>query len=300
MVSNTHQNLSVVRADSHWAIAFSAMAGPCEVLVRCSDASEVRRLASLAYDETIRIEQKFSRYRDDNIVYAINHADGRPISLDEESAHLLQYAGQCFEISDGLFDITSGILRKAWTFNGGEINPDRKLIDSLLKLVGWGKVTIDENAVTFLPGMEIDFGGLGKEYAVDRVAQMLFQISHKPLMVNFGGDIRAMGPDPNDTPWKIGIENPEPEIGPVGVFELSQGAVATSGISHRHCFVNGVRLGHILDPRTGWPVANPPRSVTVLADYCLEAGLLTTLAMLQGRDAELFLDAQNVVYHCIR
>ncbi len=84
------------------------------------------------------------------------------------------------------------------------------------------------------------------------------------------------------------------------MFELINGGAATSGISHRHCYVNGVKLGHILDPRTGWPAADAPRSVTVLARFCLEAGLLTTLAMLQGPEAESFLQAQGVTHHCIR
>jgi thiamine biosynthesis lipoprotein len=300
MTFEKHQEPRVVQTDSHWVISFDAMASPCEVLVRCAKASEARSISSLASAETWRIEHKFSRYRDDNIIHAINHSVGEPVSLDDETLGLLHYAAQCHELSDGLFDITSGVLRKAWTFSGREVEPDQKLISSLLELVGWNKVKLCDHSVTLLPGMEIDLGGLGKEYAVDRIAQQLFEGFNIPVMVNFGGDIRTLSPDPEDIPWKIGIENPDQDEQAIGLFELRSGAVATSGISHRHCFVNGVRLGHILDPRTGWPVADPPRSVTVAADYCLEAGLMTTLAMLHGKDAELFLDAQDVVYHCIR
>ncbi|HVP06444.1 MAG TPA: FAD:protein FMN transferase [Candidatus Acidoferrum sp.] len=300
MASEKHGSFSLTRCESYWAATFSAMASPSEILIRSDNESEVQRLASLAYFETDRIESKFSRYRDDNIVFAINHSDGQEISLDQETADLLRYAGQCYELSDGLFDVTSGILRKAWTFNGGPVTPDKNLIDSLLPSVGWDKIALRDHSIVLKPGMEIDLGGLGKEYAVDRVADLLYSHAHVPLLVNFGGDLRAMSPEGNKLSWQIGIEDPESEGTPVGVFELRTGGAATSGVSHRHCWVNGVKLGHILDPRTGWPVAGAPRSVTVLARFCLEAGLLTTLAMLQGSEAESFLQAQGVTHHCIR
>ncbi len=192
MPSEKHESFSLTRYESYWAVHFSAMASPCEIFIRSENESEVEQLASLAYLETDRIERKYSRYRDDNIVFAINHSDGREISLDQETADLLRYAGRCHELSDGLFDITSGILRKAWTFNGGPFTPDQSLIDSLLQLVGWDKVTLNDHTISLKPGMEIDLGGLGKEYAVDRVADILFSRSHLPLLVNFGGDLRSM------------------------------------------------------------------------------------------------------------
>jgi FAD:protein FMN transferase len=276
------------------------MASPCEILVRCNRQGEAEELASLAFMETKRIEVKFSRYRDDNLVYAINHSDGQAITLDAETSQLLQYASQCYDLSDGLFDITSGILRRAWKFDGQEISPDTNLISSLRGLVGWGKVEFDGIHVKLLPGMEIDLGGLGKEYAVDQVAQLLYENSHFPLMANFGGDIRALDLSGKHEPWHIGIENPYLEGGSAGAIQLRQGAVTTSGDSRRFCFVEGQRLGHILDPRTGWPVGGAPRSVTVMADFCMEAGLLSTMAMLKGKDAEAFLTEQGVKYYCIR
>lgn len=257
-------------------------------------------LASLAFSETTRIEQKFSRYRADNIVHAINHGDGSPVAVDEETAHLLTYAGQCYDLSGGLFDITSGVLRRAWKFDGRVVHPDQRLIDTLRELVGWTKVRYDGASITLLAGMEIDFGGIGKEYAVDRVAQLVFGASGRPVMVNFGGDIRACSAETDPHTWDVGIEDPLRHDRPLGLIALSRGAVTTSGDAHRCCYVDGQRLGHILDPRTGWPAADAPQSVTVLGEYCTEAGLLSTLAILQGANAESFLSAQGVVYHCVR
>ena len=286
-----------LREDCRVAV-YSAMAGPCEIHMAGVDKSEADKLASLALAETRRIEQKYSRYRDDNIVSAINNAHGQPVEVDAETAGLLQFADQCFQISDGKFDITSGVLRRAWKFDGREARPDRNFIDSLLATVGWDRVKWTGESLALQPGMEIDLGGLGKEYAVDRVAQMLTGASSASIMVNFGGDIRVLSSTRESRLWTIGIESPDRENEALGHIELRDGGVATSGDSQRYCLYRNRRLGHILNPLTGWPVAGAPRSITVIGRNCLEAGFLATLAMLQGKEARQFLDLQGVEYHC--
>ena len=300
MIETAEKTYSLTRTVSHWLVQFTAMASPCEVLIACEKATDAERLALLAYSETSRIERKFSRYRDDSAVAQINRGNGQPVAIDDETFQLLTYAGECYALTDGLFDITSGILRRAWTFDGREVRSDQGSIDRLLELVGWEKVELTTSAITLLPGMQIDLGGVGKEYAVDRVASLLYTALPVPLLVNFGGDLRAICPPMINHRWDIGVEATDQPNRPVGLIELSHGGVATSGVSYRHCFVNGKRLGHILNPLTGWPVENAPKSVTVLADTCTEAGLLTTTAMLHGDAAEDFLKAQGVVFHCSR
>lgn len=150
-------------------------------------------------------------------------------------------------------------------------------------------------------GMEIDFGGIGKEYAVDRVAQQLREASGKSALVNFGGDL-AVTRTPADRPgWRVGIESVS-EHGPAAdkVIELRAGALATSGDARRFLLRDGNRYSHILDPRSGWPVKDAPRSVTVAADTCTQAGMLSTLAMLEGENAEAFLRAEEVRHWCRR
>ena len=299
MISDSGDTYQIVKHDSHWLITFKSMASPCEIFIRCSNKSEAEQLASLAFTETKRIEKTYSRYRDDNIIYAINNSNGASIEIDEELERLLNYAGQCYNLSDGLFDITSGVLRKAWRFDGNEFTPDKKLIESLLEIVGWDKVELNGNSFRMKPGMQIDLGGIGKEYAVDRVAEMLFERSGRPLLVNFGGDMRAITSEKEPVPWIIGIENPEKAKTAVGEIKLTNGGVATSGDLFRFCIVDGVRMGHILNPKTGWPVSRAPRNVTVLGSYCVEAGFLATLAILQGSQAEQFLKSQDAIGHCI-
>jgi len=298
--SSPSREFQLQDAGTHWVITYEAMASPCEVLVRCRDAGEARQLASLASGETRRIERKFSRYRDDSVVHSINHSNGRPVAVDEETSRLLHYAGQCHALSHGRFDITSGILRRAWTFDGRTLTPDPEHIASLLEHVGWTRVRLEGATVRLPHGMEIDLGGIGKEYAADRVAALLASTTDAAVLVNLGGDLRALGGGRDAHPWTVGIQAPFLEQAAVGQIDLAEAGVATSGDSRRFCIVAGTRLGHILDPRTGWPVAGAPHSVTVVADTCTAAGFLATMAMLHGPDAETFLQAQEVPHHCIR
>jgi thiamine biosynthesis lipoprotein len=148
--------------------------------------------------------------------------------------------------------------------------------------------------------MEIDFGGLGKEYAVDKSAELLRQASAISVLINFGGDIGVTQPRIDGQPWMVGIENVEQEGQAVKLLQLKEGAIATSGDSKRFVWVDGKRRGHILDPRTGWPVEGAPRSVTVAARTCTEAGFLSTWAMLNGKDAEQFLKTPGIQSWCLR
>lgn len=142
--------------------------------------------------------------------------------------------------------------------------------------------------------MEIDFGGIGKEYAVDRAAALVRDITDTPVLINFGGDLFATAPPAGQPHWLVGVES----IGGLqsAMIQLQRGALATSGDARRFLLKNGKRYPHVLTPRTGWPVLDAPRSVTVAANTCVEAGLLATLAMLHGREAEDFLAAQQVLH----
>lgn len=292
------------------------MASPCEVLVDADDEQAAALALRVAFDEARRIESKFSRYRPDNIVHAINHAGGRPVEVDPETALLLDYAATCHALSGGRFDVTSGVLRRAWTFDGSDRVPTSDTVRALLELVGWERVTWRSPVITLPAGMEIDLGGIGKEYAVDRAAALIAAaldggghggapagtLARAPagapaFLVNFGGDLFASGPRRGGRAWAVGVDDPA-RTGEAAVYrvDLARGGLATSGDARRFVRWQGKRLGHILDPRTGWPVEDAPRSVTVVAATCLEAGTLATLACLEGPGARAFLDTQGVQY----
>jgi len=247
-----------------------------------------------------RIEDKYSRYRDDSVTSRINHAGGQMIAVDKETARLLDFAAQCFEISDGLFDITSGVLGRAWTFDGSDKLPDLVQVEALRERVGWDKVTWRKPYFTLPEGMEIDFGGLAKEYAVDRALAEARMVCGAPMLVNFGGDLAVSGPRSGDRRWHVAIASVERDGDMAAMLDLAQGGLATSGDARRYLIKDGVRYSHILDPRTGWPVRDAPRSVTVAAASCVEAGLTATLAMLHGAGAEKFLEQEGMRAWCIR
>ena len=275
------------------------MASPCEVHVDDVDFATVDRVVALAAAEAQRIEAKLSRYRRGNVIDAINTAEGRPVVVDDETARLFDYAARLYELSDGKFDVTSGVLRRAWRFDGSDRVPTAEAVAALLPIVGWHKVRWRAPEITLLPGMQIDLGGIGKEYAVDRAAALVQPLSTKCLL-NFGGDLLALGPQAGGAPWRVGIESVSAEATAAKHIELRVGALATSGDARRFLLKDGKRYGHILDPTTGWPVVGAPRSVTVAAATCTEAGMLATFALLQGADAEAFLEAQGVSFWALR
>ena len=283
------------------AVCFSAMASSCELLLPAADRDVALELGALAAGEARRVEAKFSRYRDDGVVADIHRSRGRAagIELDLETASLLDFARECFELSGGLFDITSGVLRRAWKFDGSDRIPAPDAVAALLPLVGFGKLRWESPRLWLPEGMELDFGGIGKEYAVDRAFHLVSAARETPFLINFGGDLRTNRPTPRG-PWQVGIERPGTECQAAMVLELERGALTTSGDARRFLQKDGIRYGHILDPRSGWPVREAPRSVTVAASTCTEAGLLSTLAMLQGAGAEAFLEEQGVLHWLLR
>jgi thiamine biosynthesis lipoprotein len=289
------QSVELEQKQSNWHGTFRAMASPCEVIIETNHHDEAENIVKLVAAEAWRIEQKFSRYRDDNITFRINNSNGDVIEVDDETARLLDFSDQLFEMSDGMFDVTSGVLRKAWRFDQSDNIPDQQQINELLAVIGWEKVSWNNPQLILAPGMEIDLGGLGKEYAVDRCAQLVRDITPASVLINFGGDIAITRSRKDETRWTIGRISSNPSA-PIGVIKLKQGALATSGDEHRFLEKDGKRYCHILNPRTGWPVEDPPHTVSVAAPTCIEAGMLSTFALLHGNRAEEFLKAQEVPY----
>ena len=280
----------------YWLATFRAMASPCELLIDTDSRQQATVAAQIACDEAMRVEQKFSRYKNDNIIFAINNSQEKAVEVDAETAHLLDYAALCFELSDGLFDVTSGILRRVWRFDGGSKIPHADEVTALLGLIGWQRVSWQRPYLQLPMGMEIDLGGIGKEYAVDRTALLLAQAGFKHCLVNFGGDLLALGPRRNGDSWLVGVDPVSQAQAAVKRLHLQRGALTTSGDTQRYLLRDGSRYSHILNPKTGWPVPQAPRTVTVYANTCLEAGMLATFAMLNGQDAETFLKNQEVNY----
>ena len=284
-----------------FSFRFRAMAAENELQLAAADEAAARRAADLAMADVRRIEAKYSRYRDDSVTTLINRAAGRePVALDAETAALLNYADQCHRLSGGLFDVTSGVLRREWDFKRKPPQlPDPTALAETVALVDWPSVEWSPRTVR-LPraGMEIDFGGIGKEYAADRAATILLDAGIRHGLVDLAGDVRALGPQESGAPWRVGISHPRHQGKVIAFVELASGAIATSGDYERFFMVDGKRYCHILDPRSGMPVT-AWQSVSVVAALCVVAGSCSTIAMLLGRKALPFLRQQQVDFIAI-
>ena len=217
---------------------FVAMASPCSIQMDGQNEAAMRQAAAEAIAEVQRIEQKYSRYLPDSVISRINQNAGQgAIEVDSESSQLLDFADALWQMSDGLFDITSGALRRAWNFRQPRL-PDAAELQDALACVGWQHVERQGNRVRLAQaGMELDFGGFGKEYAADRAAAILQSHGIRHALVNLGGDLHALGgrglPALQAVPWTVQIAHPRPEskadAAPLAALALGLGGLATSG-----------------------------------------------------------------------
>ena len=272
---------------------FRAMGSPCELKLYGAVGDALDPVAEAGIREVRRLERKYSRYRDDSLLSAINRSAGDPqgIDVDPETSGLLDFAETCFRHSEGLFDITSGVLRHVGDFRSGRL-PTRQAVNAVRGRIGWQRVHWKRPRLV-LPDhdMELDLGGLVKEYAVDRCAERCRALGVSRGLVDLGGDLAAIGPHPDGHPWIVGIRDPRRPREALASIPVGRACVASSGNYERFMIVDGVRYGHILDPRTDWPVSGLA-GVSVVAPLCLIAGTASTIAMLKGeRDGSAWLDS---------
>jgi len=278
------------------------MGCPCGLQFYAPNDLAAENVFKAVFAEADRLDKYYTNYSASSFTSAINRSAGSQegILVDPETATLLDYAQQCTIMSDGLFDITAGTLRRAWIYEGETpVLPSQKTLDALLHLVGWEKVKW-ENPKFTLPkqGMMIDFGGIVKEYAADSAEKICRSMGIHHGVIDMGGDIKIIGPHIDGRPWNIGVSHPTNQQKEIAIIQLGSGAVATSGDYERSIKIGGDTYSHILNPKTGWPVEGVS-SVTVIADHCLVAGSLTTIALLKGANEGLkWLESFNVPFFC--
>ncbi|HEX9082733.1 MAG TPA: FAD:protein FMN transferase, partial [Holophagaceae bacterium] len=281
-----------------YTVRFPLMGG--EALIRFVDArgtAPAEAAAQAAVREARRIEAKFSRYSPGSVVSQINARAGQgPVPVDEETTFLIRSALELGARTGGRFDPTVGVLRRAWDFRQARV-PAPEELEALLPLVDGRSVVLRGGTVALLrPGMELDLGGVGKEYAVDRATERLRDEGVESAVVNFLGDVRTLGRRGDGQPWVVGVQDPRDRRRCRFAIRVGQGVgVATSGDYERGFEVEGVRYHHLLDATTGQP-ARGIASATVVAPTAFEAGQLSTAAFLLGPEAgfRLLLERRGV------
>ena len=293
------KELSLIATSWGYLARFNAMASRCEVLIRTADRAQAYIMAYQVLQETRRIEQKYSRFNHTSLLSRLNANAGDWQNIDVETSAILGFSKQCFDLSDGMFDITAGPILKLWNFGPDANVPTSLSIEGALQHVGFDKLSIEESRLYLPRGMSLDFGGIAKEYACDRAASLLTRdYPHRAALVNLGGDIACTSVA--EMPWQVGIEDPSELDNAARTISLTAGGLATSGHTRRYLLDEGKRYGHILNLNTGYPVERAPLSVTVMAANCLVAGMLSTIAMLKGANAQAFMATQDVDFHICR
>jgi thiamine biosynthesis lipoprotein len=267
-------------------LSFPALGTTCEVQYAADDPAQAARFETAAVAWVHAFEAKYSRFRPDSLVSRINAAAGREwVAIDPEMEQMLKLCETLHFMTQGVLDATALPLIRLWNYKAeAPVVPTIQQIADARLMVGWAKVQRAPGKVFLpLPGMALDFGGFGKEYAVDVVAQIAVDHGIANVLVDFGHDLRALGAPPGRPAWHIGLEDPvHPGTASVSVALQGSKGIASSGDYIRGFTAAGKRYGHIIDPRTGWPVANGCQQATVIAGTCLQAGVLSTTAFVLG------------------
>jgi FAD:protein FMN transferase len=281
--------------------SFAAMGCPCALHIETIDMPDAHQALAIAEAELKRLDRKYSHYRDDSLIADIANLAGsdRSLRVDDETAALLNFAATLYQQSNGLFDITTGALTRLWDLRDGRV-PAQRAIDQALAQVGWQHVLWNKPQLGIpVPGMRLDLGGIVKEYAADRVAQLCRDAGFKHGMVDLGGDLAVIGAHQDGSTWRVGIKTPDDPSRASAHLDIHQGGLATSGDYERCLIIDGRRYAHIIDPRNGQPIESFA-SVSVSAPSCLVAGAAATLAMLLGVEAGAdYLQELGVAHLCL-
>ncbi|TRX55801.1 FAD:protein FMN transferase [Thalassomonas sp. M1454] len=279
---------------------FKGMGSPCEFRLIGPTEALIDEAFELGKSEVARLEQKYSRYQTTSFLSQINQQAGKQaIDLDSESQALFSYAKQAYDLSDGLFDVTSGVMRNVWDMNSSA-KPDTSKIDYWLNYVGFEKIDFSQNCIYVPePNMQIDLGGIVKEYAADSIANILSKFSSLSGLINLGGDIAIVSNQQKPKVWQVGITDPNNAQQAIANIPLISGGVATSGDYERYIIIDNKRYSHVISPKTGYPVSGL-LSVSVWQSNCILAGTLATIAMLKEQQGCDWLKQLDIPYFAVK
>ena len=257
--------------------SFRPMGSDCEFQLCFGGGSDSQFIFKCLQDELERLESKYSRFRKDSLLSQINL--GKEVNIDNETISLLEHAFNCFEQSEGLFDVTAGRLNSLWDFKKKKV-PSQEEISYALSVTDFSKVSWNNGILSMPAGMNVDFGGIVKEYAADTLAVLAKKFGVRYGLINLGGDIAIVGNKPDGIAWKVGITDPRGTETEIASIDIYSGGLATSGDYKRYFIYEGKRYSHILNPKTGFPCAGL-RAVSIAANLCTVAGSIATIAMLK-------------------
>ena len=239
-----------------------------------------------AMEECSRYEKLLSATIEGSDVWRINHADGQPVEVSDDTMEVLRCAVRIAELSGGAFDVTIAPVSSIWDFTSGEaVLPDAEKIARAAELVDYTKLELEGNTVRLPAGMMIDPGGIAKGYIADSVKAWLMDKGVRHAILSFGGNVVGIGTKPDGSDWKVGIQDIDKATGEYMLVSRNNGgSTVTSGIYERGFDLDGVRYHHLLSTETGWPVQNELASVTIFSDSSMLGDALSTTAFVLGTE----------------
>lgn len=254
---------------------FEAMTTPCEVTLVTTDKQRAEACAKAILAEAKRLEKKYSYYDPQSYLSKINQR--RSDAIDTETKAILQRAGEFYRATNGIFDITVATLKALYVSTSDNADLAQKKAE-LMPYVGCEHFSLKKRSIVFdNPHTKIDLGGYVKELAVDRAAGIARRHGIPAALINFGGDIYALGCHEDGSKFRVGIKDPSDPTRHIAFFELENEALATSASYERNYTVGGTTHSHIISTRND---STPPLSATVIASTCVACGVFATALMI--------------------
>jgi len=278
------------------------MGSDFELIVVEQDAATSQQRLHEGVAEIQRIEQLLTEFNGTSQTALLNRQAGvQPLQVDEEVYALIARCIRLSTLTQGAFDITAGALKALYNFKGSSFQlPDAATLAATLQAVGSRHIQLQPERAVYLSrkGMRIGFGAVGKGYAADRVKALWMAKGVKSGVINASGDLTAWGTQPDGSPWKIGIADPDNPSKIMLWLPVNNAAVATSGNYEQYFEQNGIRYSHNIDPVSGKPVPFI-KSVTVVSPSAELSDALATAVTVMGREAGMYLVDQLPNVHCL-
>ena len=257
---------------------FECFTAPCELQLFCNDKIKADQCAREILENSKRLESKYNYFDPDSYLSSINKRTTN--SLDSESKSLLTRAKQYYKQTNGIFDITIATIKDIYSESNSIFELEEKK-SQLLKYVGCEHFSIKKEKIYFdNDHTKIDLGGFVKEYSVDRAVSIIKKYKIKSALINFGGDIFAIGDKPNGEKFKIGITNPKEKNKHLFFISIENQALTTSASYERNKEIDSKKISHIISTKQ---TDLKPLSVTVVSDSCIESGVYSTALMCEDK-----------------
>jgi len=254
---------------------FESMSTPCVLILYAQNKHKADSTAQAVLLESKRLEKKYSYYREDSILSLINSRSTS--QLDTETKNILQRAKKYYQLTNGLFDITIATIKELYRIESNENDFKRKK-EQLDSYIGCGHFSIKKDKIIFDNEFtKIDLGGFVKEYAVDRAVMLIKKHKITSALVNFGGDIYALGKKPDGVQFSIGIKDPLNLNSYITEINIENQALTTSASYERNYTIGSTTYSHIISKDESYA---KPNSVTVVSSNCVESGIYSTSLMI--------------------